>query len=511
MFPALQLSPCGLTTTLSFDGGHFYYAFSLIQHLGHRTFLRIQDKVRERRYQNFVFSAQKQRVNIKEYHLTQSLDHFNPSFEKVFQQKYYIIDDYFKDPTGPVFLYIAGEGALSTGEAGYGEHVELAEKYGALVVAVEHRFYGSSINTDGLQLESLQYLSSQQALADLAEVHSQVTKDFKLANNTWISFGGSYAGALTSWFRLKYPHLVYGAIASSAPVRAELLFEEYMNVDAASLADPVVGGSKQCLDNVMTAFQKVDMELDMRRYTTVASDFKSCGNLTSPADRSEFTSNLAGSIIGTIQYNNELPGFNISIICQTMTAQDTPYMNLIALNNAFLKAQGTSCVDSSFDDYVKMVANTIVDKGATGVGIRQWTFQTCAQFGYMQTCDRGTKCPFSTYMSEKYSDLKLCNDLFKLQKMFVADNIEFTNEYYGSDQPKGSRVVFVNGSIDPWHSLSVLKDLSETEMAVFINGTAHCANMQPSRPDDLPSLTQARQKISAQVGKWLQEAQFEKH
>ena len=41
--------------------------------------------------------------------------------------------------------------------------VELAKKHNALVVGAEHRFYGASINDDGLQLEEFQYLSSQQA------------------------------------------------------------------------------------------------------------------------------------------------------------------------------------------------------------------------------------------------------------------------------------------------------------------------------------------------------------
>lgn len=44
-----------------------------------------------------------------------------------------------------------------------GHHVEMAKQHGALLVALEHRFYGYSVNPDGLELENLASLSSQQA------------------------------------------------------------------------------------------------------------------------------------------------------------------------------------------------------------------------------------------------------------------------------------------------------------------------------------------------------------
>ncbi|KAB7504485.1 putative serine protease [Armadillidium nasatum] len=71
--------------------------------------------------------------------------------------------------------------------------------------------------------------------------------------------------------------------------------------------------------------------------------------------------------------------------------------------------------------------------------------------------------------------------------------------------PKVTRVVLVNGSIDPWHYLGVLQDLNDEAPSIYINGTAHCANMYPVAPSDPVQLTEARQQIEDLIGKWLQE------
>lgn len=70
------------------------------------------------------------------------------------------------------------------------------------------------------------YLSSQQALADLAYFITSVNIGYKFSNNTkWIVFGGSYGGSLAAWMRAKYPHLVHGAVSSSGPLLAEIDFQ----------------------------------------------------------------------------------------------------------------------------------------------------------------------------------------------------------------------------------------------------------------------------------------------
>jgi serine protease 16 len=46
--------------------------------------------------------------------------------------------------------------------------------------------------------------------------------------NKWVTWGGSYPGMLAGWARLKYPHLFHAAVASSAPVKAQLDFQGYV-------------------------------------------------------------------------------------------------------------------------------------------------------------------------------------------------------------------------------------------------------------------------------------------
>ncbi|CAM4618422.1 unnamed protein product [Lepidochelys kempii] len=143
----------------------------------------------------------------------------------------------------------------------------------------------------------------------------------------------------------------------------------------------------------------------------------------------------------------------------------------------------------------------------SGVGERQWYFQTCTEFGYYQTCEDAT-CPFSRLLTLS-AQLDLCSQVFGIGPERVGEAVTFTNEYYGADHPKASRILFVNGNIDPWHALSVLKNQSRSERAILINGTSHCANMNPSKPSDPLPLVLARERIDYQVGDWLRSARKE--
>jgi len=65
-----------------------------------------------------------------------------------------------------------------------------------------------------------------------------------------------------------------------------------------------------------------------------------------------------------------------------------------------------------------------------------------------------------------------CSDIFgaSINETVLNNAIKFTNANYGGLGVKVSRIIFPNGSIDPWHALSVTKDLSPEAIALFING-----------------------------------------
>lgn len=92
--------------------------------------------------------------------------------------------------------------------------------------------------------------------------------------------------------------------------------------------------------------------------------------------------------------------------------------------------------------------------------------------------------------------VKQCNDIYGEHFDFdwLQSSIDRTNKYYGALEPNTTNVLYVHGSIDPWHALGLTKNIPNMP-AIYIEGTAHCANMYEPSDNDLPQLKEAREKI----------------
>ncbi|KAF3641811.1 putative serine protease EDA2 [Capsicum annuum] len=93
----------------------------------------------------------------------------------------------------------------------------LAKKFGAAIVTLKHQYYGKSSPFKSLTTGNLKYLSSKQALFDLAAFR----------NFYQFVFGVSYAGALSAWFCLTFPHLACGSLARSTIAQTVYCFSEF--------------------------------------------------------------------------------------------------------------------------------------------------------------------------------------------------------------------------------------------------------------------------------------------
>lgn len=53
--------------------------------------------------------------------------------------------------------------------------------------------------------------------------------------------------------------------------------------------------------------------------------------------------------------------------------------------------------------------------------------------------------------------------------------VERTNIIYGALNIPTTRIVFVHGSIDPWHALGITKSMRKESPAVYIKGNIYSA------------------------------------
>ena len=451
-------------------------------------------------------------------YFTQLRDHLSANDTTTWQQAYYVNDTFFTGD-GPVFLCVGGEGPPIDGSAvTHSVHcnnaVEFLQASKALMFAVEHRYYGCHNSSACPYTEKdpkpLRWLSSRQALADLAAFHAYATRAYGLTSkNKWVSFGGSYPGMLAGWFRVMYPELVHAAVSSSAPVRAKLEMTEYFDIAARAYSLESVGGSPGCEAAIRHGHESIASlwsTADGRKQ--LASKFKRVAAqgaewLANRTGRTEFAGN--GVIYFPSQGNDPACtayACNIEQICNVMVAGQEPLTSLATLANAaFEAAAARGAAKASTPASVGSAARPLHEE------LDYWGYQTCTEFGFYQTCDIGSQCFFVQGYNRLSDDDAFCLRDYGRSPADIQASIDATNAYYGSLRPdlahNASRVLYVNGDVDPWSGLSILTSPSPQLPTMIVPGASHHAWTHPSASTDQPSVVRARGLIRIQVAKWL--------
>jgi len=412
----------------------------------------------------------------------QPVDHFDSSNNETWDQRYWVNTDYYT-LGGPMIVNINGEGPANGLFSVIGISAEAANATGALVLSLEHRYYGKSVVTPNLSVDNLKYLTEEQALADVANAITQLRVDFGVAGKTMV-VGGSYSGALSSWARLKYPEVIAGALSFSSPVLAANNFYAYDMTTKIALGSECAAAMDKVSDAINSAWSSSEGRDGLQKMF----------NICHPMDQDATTKALFGfAIVGgveeVVQYDNP-PSLPLKPFCQMVLEGDTP---IEGYAKAYLTygGVGNQCTEI---DFMTSLASTKVDTSA--IGGRMWMWQKFTAFGFYKPLDHKSSVLDIPEVNMEFFSDTVNKAIFGTSGLA---NTDATNKMYGANFPSSTNVLFINSLLEPWHDLSVTdkKHAGANPTPVTYTGAGHCAPMLPQTPQDPPSLITARQDAIA--------------
>jgi hypothetical protein len=421
----------------------------------------------------------------------QTLDHDAASSPVTFKQRYWYTTEFANGPASPVLYYFCGE--QTCGTWALERMADTAKSLHAVVIALEHRYYGSSRPFDGeLTSEKMKYLSVHQALEDAATFEAHAKTALALEGK-WISVGGSYSGMLAAFYRDKHPEAVVGAWASSAPVDVRRSFWGGDALSARALGPTCLALFQNALATASAAYDDPNQRnaLSLALYGTEWKDGWGKGN---------FLGSISGAARGAAQ------GGDTARLCQSLQQHlDRPIDGIAAYYNPPLVPDDTpapanpAAAAAAPDDAIGPGENTDDQLG------RLWFYQVCTEMGFyeVKNPDRTLSIMSDLSPTEEEQDQR-CVKLYQRKP-----DIDATRATYFEPLRTGhvSNILYVNGSYDPWSSLS-FNDPNQPPpgATVFvIQQGAHHDELTNLQPDSPIPVFEAHVLFNKLAKKWLAE------
>ncbi|KTD47002.1 serine carboxypeptidase [Legionella rubrilucens] len=421
---------------------------------------------------------------IHEGRFQQWIDHHHHD-RGTFTQRYYVDESFAAGHDAPVFFYICGEGACEKRHL-QGAIRHFAQQFHARLVALEHRYYGESHPFATLSTANLRYLSTDAALDDLANFQQRLSEQRQWTGR-WIAFGGSYPGSLAAYYRLKYPQLAAGALASSAPVMAKSDFIEY-DAHVTEVAGSDCAGRMREAVRVIEAALKDPMRLQAIKQMFGAEDIK---------ESVDFIYVVADLGAMAVQY-----GMRDMFCEQLALPEKTVLENYAAFAQAIFNHYGITAVELSAQG---AISEDAADYNKA-FGLRAWLYQSCSEYGYWQNAhpnpDRSTR---SRLINAEYHQM-LCKRLFGLTQPANTDRMN-TAYYFPLMESSIDNIHFTNGEQDPWSLLSLAERNNNAGNPgltySLISGASHCDDLVAPSEADSDALIQTRERTALLLKHWL--------
>ncbi|XP_063981029.1 lysosomal Pro-X carboxypeptidase-like [Diachasmimorpha longicaudata] len=439
-------------------------------------------------------ASDEERFIVKKF--TVPVDHFNFRLNKTFEIRYLVNDTWQHGKNSPIFLYTGNELYIEDAVGSAAFIYDIAPTFGALIVFAEHRYYGESLpfgNESFSNPENWGYLTSQQALADYVDLIEFLRSNSSMKHSPVITFGGSYGGMLSAWIRMKYPHVIQGAISSSAPVfqfHGIRDCEPYFQV-VTSTFEAIDSECPKLIRETWGAIDNITSTDEGRKW--LSAQWKLCTPITNKIHIAQLKRWLQRRYTSLAITNDRqsTPSYSekqINEICTHLknATEDSDIGILSALGLAVktFKYFNDECINTADEP--------IVDQ--------QWTYQVCTEL-VINLCTDGVRDMFNP---EPFNFEEFSEDCQK--KFGVTPQPGLACKIYGcSDFNAASNIVFSNGLLDPWHVGGVLRNVSDSVIAVIIPEAAHQFDLAGSHPQDPKSVIEARNIHKTFISKWIEE------
>lgn len=435
------------------------------------------------------------------------LDHFSFHRNETFQIRYLVNSDYWDDGHGPIFFYTGNEGQIEAFAEHTGFMWEIAPEFKAKIVFAEHRYYGQSMpfGNKSLENENIGYLTAAQALADYADLIDYLQGNKIEPRYPVIAFGGSYGGMLAAYIRIKYPHLVNGAIAASAPIHM------YPGMVPCEVYDRIVTSSfnianKKCVTNIRNSWSTLRTFVKAQNNSDwLHSNWNLCHPLKNSSDVQDLVDYLQEMYenLAMVNYPFEsnflmpLPAQPVRVVCQ--------YLNETLKDQKLL--EGIGKVLKIFANYTGKVScvdykggNNYANLDASG-----WDYQACTEM-VLPICSTGVNDMFEP---NPWNFTKFAEGCYKKYNVYPRSQGARV-EYGGARLQAASNIVFSNGLLDPWAGGGILNSISDTVTAVVIIDAAHHLDLMPSSSYDPATVKMARTVHKQNIEKWIRQHREER-
>ncbi|KAK6640761.1 hypothetical protein RUM44_012458 [Polyplax serrata] len=431
------------------------------------------------------------------------LDHFSFANNITFDIRYLINDTYWKPGSGPIFFYTGNEGDIEVFAQNTGFMWEIAPKFRALVIFAEHRYYGKSLpfgNQSFSDPKHLGYLTSQQALADYVDLLTYIqTNSSRSYTSPVIAFGGSYGGMLSAYMRMKYPHIIAGSIASSAPLWS---FTGLTPCDAFAriVTADFTAENKSCSKNVRRSWEIINNVTSKEEgLEWMSTEWKLCHPLKNKTDVDALKDWLA-DVYGTLAMLNypygtdfltKLPGHPVREFCKSLQNVTSTGKDLLKELHKSVSVYFNYTGDQKCLNYYSI---------SPTLGADMWDYQACSEM-VMPMCQNGNTDMFEPTPWSLADFSESCMKQWKVKPHpYLAEKM-----YGGKAISSASNIMFSNGLLDPWTSGGVLKTRSKSIKIVLIPEAAHHLDLRPSNPADPDSVRKSRLLYQDLIKDWIRE------